>query len=119
MRRLSNCVKGRPSGTLAAVLTEDDLVTLRDHGIAIFRGKVILEAQPPITDAQLAEIEERLTGPVPEGLRELWRTAFGGSLDYDLDVSFGEHRYETSFRELFYPESDGYHDLFGWMDHEL
>jgi hypothetical protein len=101
------------------VFTDDDLTTLRKHGIAIFHGKVILEAQPPITDAQLAEIEARLTGPVPEGLRELWRTAFGGSLDYDLEASFGEHRYKTSFRELFYPESGGYRDLFEWMDHEL
>jgi hypothetical protein len=102
-----------------AVFTEDELATLRENGIAIFRGKLILEAQPPITDAQLAEIEARLTSPVPSGLRELWRTAFGGSLEYDLEVAFGEHRYQASFRELFYPESDGYRDLFGWMDHEL
>lgn len=101
------------------MLTDDDLAVLREHGIAIFRGKVILEAEPPISDAQLSEVEARLTGPIPEGLRQLWKTAFGGSLDYDLVVSLGAHRYETSFRELFYPGSDGYRDLFGWIDHEL
>jgi hypothetical protein len=97
--------------TLPAVFTDDELATLREHGIAIFHGKVILKAQPPISDAQLAEVEARLTGPVPEGLRELWRTAFGGSLDYDLEITFGEHRYTTSFRELFYPESGAYRRL--------
>ncbi len=101
------------------MFTDDELATLREHGIAIFHGKLILEAQPPITDAVLAEVEARLTAPVPEGLCELWRTAFGGSLDYDLEVSFDEHRYRASFGELFYPGSDGYRDLFGWMDHEL
>jgi len=101
------------------MFTLEEQATLRQHGLAVYRDKIITEAQPPITDAQIAEVEAKLTKPIPEELLALWRTSFGGSLDYVLDASFGEHRYSASFRELFYPDSDHYHDLFGWIEHEL
>ncbi len=99
-------------------LTPEELASLREHGLAVFRGKLILKAQPPITAEQLAEVERRVGAPVPHGLRGLWETAFGGKLDYDLEVSFDEHRYTASFGELFYPDSKGYRDLPGWIDYE-
>jgi hypothetical protein len=101
------------------VLSDTDLATLRSHGIAIFRDRVILQAQPPITPAQLTAVERKLTGPVPPSLLALWQITFGGRLDYDLAITFGEHQYSASFRELFYPGSDGYHDLPGWIEDEL
>jgi len=101
------------------VFTKAEQATLRRHGLAVYRDKIITEAQPPITDEQIAAVEAKLTQPIPEELLELWRTSFGGSLDYVLNASFGEHRYRASFRELFYPDSDHYHDLFGWIEHEL
>ena len=97
---------------------DDELRRLREHQLAVFRGKIIYEAQPPVEDGQLAEIERRIGVPVPEGLVALWRVAFGGSLDYALSVEFGPHVYTASFRELFYPDSDGYRDLYGWIEHE-
>jgi len=92
---------------------------LRTHHIAVFRDKIILEAQPPITDEQIAEVEARLTGSIPDGLLALWRVAFGGQLDYDLSVDLKGHRYAASFCELFFPGSDRYRDLWGWIENEL
>ncbi|WP_252406521.1 hypothetical protein, partial [Acinetobacter pittii] len=37
---------------------------------------------------------------------------------YDLEVDYDGHRHPFSFSELFYPDSDGYHDLWGWIEHE-
>ncbi|SDV47151.1 SMI1/KNR4 family protein [Chitinasiproducens palmae] len=88
------------------------------HGFALFEDKVIFEAQAPITSEQLAEVERRVGRPVPPGLRALWQTAFGGRVGYDLQVQFDDHVATFSFAELFYPESDGYRDLWGWIDHE-
>lgn len=99
--------------------TEDETQLLRDLKIAIFRNKIILEAQPPVTQAQLAEVERKVDGKLPPELIALWKTSFGGTLDYNYEVAFGDHLYTASFRELFYPGSDHYHDLNGWMDHEL
>ncbi len=59
-----------------------------------------------------------LAGPIPEDLLRLWRTCFGGRLGYDLEVDYDGHRHPFSFSELFYPDSDGYHDLWGWIEHE-
>lgn len=92
---------------------------LRSLEIAIFRNKVILEARAPITDAELAEVEKKVDGKVPRDLLTLWKTSFGGALDYDYEIAFGDHLYTASLRELFYPGSNHYHDLNGWIDHEL
>ena len=56
-------------------LTPVELATLREHGHAVFRSKLILKAQPPITAEQLAEVERRVGAPVPYCLRgtDGWR----------------------------------------------
>jgi hypothetical protein len=99
--------------------TDDERAILRAHELAVYRDKLILEAQPPISDDALTKVGRFVAGSVPDDLTALWRTAFGGALDYDLQVAFGEHEYSTSFSELFYPESSQYRDLFGWIEHEL
>jgi hypothetical protein len=86
--------------------------------IRVFEDRLILQAQPPITDDQIAEVEARVGRPLPPGLIALWRTAFGGRLDYALSIDFNGTVAGFSCNELFYPESDGYHDLWGWIDHE-
>lgn len=91
---------------------------MREAGIALFADRLILKAQPSINDTALAEVAEHCAGPVPEPLVELWRTSFGGRLDYDLRVDLGGHDVALSFHELFYPDSHGYQDLWGWIRHE-
>ncbi|MDU4251143.1 SMI1/KNR4 family protein [Pseudomonas sp.] len=91
---------------------------LRDHRLAWFAGRIIHDAQPPISDAQLAEVQLRLGSVLPPELVALWRCAFGGRLDYELCVDYDGHLHPYSFNELFYPDSDGYRDLWGWLEHE-
>lgn len=91
---------------------------LREHRLAWFAGRIIHDAQPPISAAHLAEVERRLGSPLPPELVALWRCAFGGRLDYELCVDYGGHLHPYSFNELFYPDSNGYHDLWGWLEHE-
>jgi hypothetical protein len=99
--------------------TNSELSLMRQLGVAIFRDKLILNAQPPITDIQIASVRTKVDGEIPPELIALWRTSFGGALDYDYEVVFGEHLYTASLRELFYPGSDHYLDLDGWIEHEL
>lgn len=91
---------------------------LAAHEVAIFEDRIILDARPPIDDETLAQIQARCTGPIPEGLVRLWRTTFGGRINYDLQVVFGDHEAGFGFCEIFYPESDGYRDLWGWIEYE-
>jgi hypothetical protein len=100
-------------------LSEEDIARMREHGLAVFCDRLILEAQPPIDDAQLAAVQQQLSGPMPDGLLQLWRTCFGGELEYDLLVDLGGQLTELSFSELFFPDSDGYFDLWGWMERAL
>jgi hypothetical protein len=87
--------------------------------LAVFRGVVISDAQPPIETSVLAKLQKRVTGPIPLELIDLWRVAFGGSLNYDLRATFSDtHQVSLSFTELFFPGSDGYRDLWGWIDYE-
>lgn len=99
--------------------TNEEAQLMRELGIAVFRNKLILKAQPPITADQLAEVQAKVDGQISPDLIALWQTSFGGDLDYDYEIVFGEHLYAASFRELFYPGSKTYHDLDGWIDHEL
>lgn len=91
---------------------------MRDARIALFEDRMILEAQPPIDSNTLREIAACCSGPIPEPLLALWAVSFGGELDYALEGSFGGHHAALSFTEIFYPGSDGYRDLWGWIDHE-
>ncbi len=88
------------------------------HNVAVFEDRLILEARPPITDAEIAAVEARCEGPIPPGLLALWKLSFGGRLDYSLSVTFGDFVHSCSFTELFYPGSDGYNDLWGWIERE-
>ncbi|MFC4072050.1 ankyrin repeat domain-containing protein [Actinoplanes subglobosus] len=92
-------------------LDEKDRWTAAEAGIAVFADRLILEARPPADDAALDAVAARCSGPLPEALVALWRVSFGGRIDYQLDG-------QISFTQLFHPGADGYHDLWGWIDHE-
>ncbi|WP_433203370.1 hypothetical protein ACQP00_34010 [Dactylosporangium sp. CS-047395] len=100
------------------MLTDADLRIARDAGIAVHADRLILDAQPPITDAALEQIQAKTAAPVPPELVSLWRTSFGGRLDYDLRAELNGVDVPLSCSELFYPDSDGYQDLWGWIAHE-
>ncbi len=95
-----------------------ELRVLGEAGLAVFAGRLVLDARPPVTDDELAAVAERCAGPLPEALVALWRTTFGGRLHYDLRADLGGHDVPLSFAELFHPGSDGYDDLWGWIEHE-
>ena len=79
------------------------------------------KAQRPISSQALDEINSRLVAPLPDDLESLWTTCFGGELSYDLLARFDgvDEPLPFSFTELFFPGSDHYRDLPGWMDYEL
>lgn len=87
--------------------------------IAIFEDRIIFDAQPPVTDAELKKVAAKCSGPLPAGLIALWRTAFGGNLDYGLEVDFKGTIAKQGITQLYFPKSDHYKDLWGWIDHEL
>jgi hypothetical protein len=93
------------------LLDDRDRWIAGEAGIAVFADRLVLGARPPIDDETLAAVSARCSGPLPEALVALWRTTFGGRIDYQLDG-------QISFTELFFPGSDGYHDLWGWIEHE-
>ncbi|MEZ5956186.1 MAG: SMI1/KNR4 family protein [Hyphomonadaceae bacterium] len=103
---------------MAAILEASLAERARRLGIVAYEGRLIHGAQPGITDATIVEIERHCRGPLPDGLKALWRCSFGGSIDYDLEATFGDSVVEFSFTELFYPGSEGYRDLWGWIEHE-
>ncbi|GIE33920.1 hypothetical protein Ait01nite_069650 [Actinoplanes italicus] len=95
----------------AILLDDKDRWIAGEAGIAVFADRLILDARPPIDDVTLEAVAARCAGPLPEALIALWRTTFGGRIDYQLDG-------QVSFTELFFPGSDGYNDLWGWIEHE-
>ncbi|MBX9693854.1 MAG: SMI1/KNR4 family protein [Cyanobacteria bacterium] len=103
---------------MTAFFTELELATLREHGIVIFAQRVIFEAQPPMPAEDLIAIREVCSGDIPKPLTDLWLTTAGGRLDYDLTVKMQGQEEAISFCELFYKDSNGYHTLQGWMEHE-
>ena len=104
---------------MSGSFTPDEIKELGKHRIAIFADRVIINAQPPLSKERADEIESFGSGPLPADLRELWGLTAGGELCYDLNVRMGERIEPVGFSELFYDGSDGYHDLQGWIDHEL
>jgi hypothetical protein len=99
-------------------LSDSERRACAEAGVAVYLDRLILDAQPPVNDATLAAVAERCAGPLPTPLVDLWRTAFGGRLCYDLRAELGGADLAVSFRELFYPDSDDYQDLWGWIEHE-
>ncbi|GGJ93832.1 hypothetical protein GCM10007426_23490 [Alloalcanivorax dieselolei] len=102
----------------AHAFTPNELAQLREHNIVIWAGRVIFEAQPPISDDALRDIRQHLRGTLPEDLLSLWRLTAGGRLDYDLRLTMNGNQEAISWAELFYHDSDGYRDLPGWIEHE-
>lgn len=77
----------------------------QSRAISVFEDRLILSAQPPITEATLTEIEAVCAGPIPPELKDLWRVSFGGRIDYDLSLSLDGMDLPFSFTEIYYPES--------------
>ncbi|WP_432730456.1 SMI1/KNR4 family protein [Variovorax sp. W6] len=98
--------------------TTDELSTLREHGIVLFAGRVIFDAQPPMPGQQIDAVQAMCAGPIPEALIALWQQTAGGRLDYDLSLEMNGNLEGISWSELFWDGSDGYHDLQGWIEHE-
>ncbi|MCZ8397951.1 SMI1/KNR4 family protein [Achromobacter ruhlandii] len=96
----------------------DDIQSLRQHGIALFDGRVLMAVQPPLDEARIDEIEAACAGPLPDALRDLWRLTAGGELAYDLHARMDGNEEALSWSELFYDGSDHYRDLAGWIEHE-
>jgi hypothetical protein len=97
----------------------DEFATLRAHGFVLFADRVIFDAQPPMPEAEIEVVQAACSGPVPPQLLELWRITAGGALDYDLVLSMAGQREAVSWSELFWNGSEAYHDLAGWIEHEL
>jgi hypothetical protein len=99
-------------------MTDDWKEAALRRNVVIFEDRLILDARPPIGDDQLSLVQARCVGPIPGDLVALWRQAFGGTLDYELEIEIGGQLRGFSFTELFYPESDSYRNLWGWIQHE-
>ena len=102
--------------------SEADLHTLRAHGIALFAGRVIFAAQPPMAEDAIAAVQAHCAGPLPSALLALWRHTAGGRLDYNLSLEVatreGPRIEAVSWCELFYDGSSFYRDLQGWIEDE-
>ena len=103
----------------ATVFSDTELADLRAHGIVLFAGRVIYDAQPPMPADQITAVQACCHGEIPSALLDLWRITAGGSLAYDLTLEMNGNVEGISWSELFYNGSDGYRDLQGWIDHEL
>ena len=89
----------------------DELATLRAHGIVLFAQRVIFDAQPPMTAAQLDAVQAHCRGPIPPALLGLWRLTAGGALDYSLSARMNGSEEALSFNDLFWPGGDEHGDL--------
>lgn len=103
---------------MSEFFTSGELQALREHGIAVFADRLLIDVQPPMSDARIAEIEAACEGPLPSALLDLWRLTAGGELAYDLRAQMDGNEEALSWSELFYDGSDHYRDLQGWIEHE-
>lgn len=103
---------------MSEFFTSGELQALREHGIAVFADRVLIDVQPPLPDARIAEIQTLCEGPLPPALLDLWRLTAGGELAYDLRAQIDGNQEALSWSELFYDGSDHYRDLQGWIEHE-
>lgn len=98
---------------------DDELDLLREHGIVLFARRVIFDARPPMPEDEIASVQSRCAGPIPPELLALWRLAGGGRIDYDLHLRMNGNEESISWTELFGDGTDTFHDLQGWIDHEV
>ncbi len=103
---------------MSEFFTAGELLALREHGIAVFADRVLIDVQPPLADARIAEIQAMCEGPLPQALLDLWRLTAGGELAYDLRTQMDGNEEALSWSELFYDGSQHYRDLRGWIEHE-
>ncbi|OZI63996.1 SMI1/KNR4 family protein [Bordetella genomosp. 1] len=103
---------------MSDAFSPDELRVLREHGIALFAGRVLIDVQPPLDPTRIAQIEALCAGPLPPALLDLWRLTAGGELAYDLHATMDGNEEALSWAELFYDGSDHYRDLAGWIEHE-
>lgn len=103
---------------MSEFFTSDEQRALREHGIAVFADRLLIDVQPPLSDTRIAEIQAMCEGPLPPALLELWRLTAGGELVYDLRAQMDGNEEALSWSELFYDGSDQYRDLQGWIEHE-
>ncbi len=103
---------------MSEFFTSAELQALREHGIAVFADRLLIDVQPPLPDARIAEIQALCEGPLPPALLDLWRLTAGGELAYDLRAQMDGNEEALSWSELFYDGSDHYRDLQGWIEHE-
>lgn len=100
-------------------MTEQELTELRSHGIAVFRNRVIFNAQPPIDSDTLAWVQAQCSGPIPQPLLDLWANTAGGNINYTVNIKMGDEVHSFSWTELFFRGATTYYDLDGWIKHEL
>ncbi len=98
--------------------SDDELATLRAHGVVLFAGRVIFDAQAPMSAGEVANVQSQCAGPLPAPLLALWQQTAGGRLDYDLTLPLAGNEEAVDWSELFFHGSDGYRDLQGWIAHE-
>ena len=103
--------------------TAAERIALREHGIELFADRVIFDAQPPMSEAAIAAVQDVCAGPLPPALLTLWRQTAGGRLAYDLSIAVetddGPRIEAISWCELSYNGNGRYRDLQGWIEHEL
>ena len=103
--------------------TVAERIALREHGIELFADRVIFDAQPPMSEAAIAAVQDVCAGPLPPALLALWRQTAGGRLAYDLSIAVdtddGPRIEAISWCELSYNGNGRYRDLQGWIEHEL
>jgi len=103
---------------MSEFFTAGETQALREHGIVVFADRVLIDAQPPMSDARIAEVAAACEGPLPSELLDLWRLTAGGELAYDLRAQMDGNEEALSWSELFYDGSDQYRDLQGWIELE-
>ena len=97
---------------------DEELAQLRSHGIVLFARRVVFDAQPPMAESQIAQLQALCAGPLPPELLALWRQSAGGRIDYDLHLHMNGNEESVVWSDLFWIGSEGPQDLQGWIDHE-
>jgi hypothetical protein len=102
-----------------SAFNELELGELRRHGFVLYNNRVIFDAQPPLSAQELADIQAKCAGPIPQELTDLWSITAGGSIAYDVYIELDGGTHSFSWTELFFNGAQTYFDLSGWIDREL
>lgn len=88
---------------MADAITGEERACLRRVRLAVFADRLIADAQPPMSARQQAMIEASFGRALPPGLLDLWRTSFGGRMDYRYVVRLNGELHYPNLRQLWYP----------------